>query len=233
VRSSIALREYLEKEKLLPDFSERDAVAGQDVGGGTSKSVFVARRGPLVGLPVAWTDSDSMDVAGRALELCTEQRAKALKYDAIGVGTGVAAGLARIRTKVDVQAINVGGTPTTTRWPDGKTAREKFSNLKAELWWTMRDRLRKTHEMWLFIQGSALGTRHDIEELLLLPPCADLRSQLSQPKYMITESGKIQIERKSQLRARGIASPDYAEALMLSFAPKPYRAKFGRTGGIF
>lgn len=233
VRSSIALRKYLEKEKLLPDFTKREAVAGLDIGGGTSKSVFITRRGPLAGYPVAWTDSDSMNIAGRAAELCSEARCKALKYDAIGVGKGVAAGLARIRTLVDVQAINVGGNPTTTRWPDGKIAREKFSNLKAELWWVMRDRLRRTHEHWLHIQGSALGMQHDVEDLLLLPESPDLRQQLSQPKFDTTETGRIQIERKSQLRARGVASPDFAEALMLSFAPKPQRARYARNGGIF
>jgi len=233
VRSSIALRAYLEKEKILPDFSKREAVAGLDVGGGTSKSVFIDRRGPLVGFPAAWKDSDSMDIAGRALELCQDRRCKALKYDAIGVGKGVTAGLARIASKVDIQPINVGGSPTSTVWDDGKSAREKFSNLKAELWWTMRDRLRRTHEHWLYVQGSALGIKHDIEDLLLLPNNPDLRAQLSQPKYGTTESGRIQIERKTQLRARGIASPDFAESLMLSLAPKPHRIRFGRSWGNF
>jgi len=233
IRSSVQLRRYLEKEGLLPDFKNRDAVAGLDVGGGTSKSVFTDRRGPLVGMPTAWTDGDSMNIAGRALELCSERRVKALKYDMIGVGKGVTSGLARIASRVDVQAINVGAHPTNTRGDDGKTARDKFANLKAELWWAMRDRLRRTHEHWLFVQGSALGIRHEIEELLLLPDSPELKSQLSQPKYGHTEAGRIQIERKIQMRTRGLASPDYAESLMLSFAPRPQRTVFKRTRGIY
>jgi hypothetical protein len=233
VRSSIFLRRWLEREKLLPDFKNREAVAGQDVGGGKSKSVFVDRRGPLVGMPSAWTDNDGMDIAMRALELCTERRCKAIKYDAIGVGQSVSTGFRHIRNKVDVQAINVGAHATRTLWPDGKTARDKFSNLKAELWWVMRDRLRKTHEHWLFTQGSSLGTCHDVDELLLLPDSPELKMQLSQPKYGSTESGKIQIESKTKLRTRGIESPDYAEALMLSFAPKPHRVSYGRSWGNF
>lgn len=233
IRSSVELRKYLEREGLLPDFSKRDAVAGLDVGGGTSKSVLIDRRGPLVGFPAAWTDGDSMNIAGTAANLCSERRCRALKYDSIGVGKGVTSGLRLIRTGLDVQAINVGSAPTNTVWDDDLPASKKFANLKAELWWTVRDRLYKTHQHWLYIQGSALGIKHEVEDLLLLPDSPELKSQLSQPKYQTTESGKIQIERKIQMRTRGLASPDFAEALTLSFAPRPARAVFTRTRGIY
>jgi hypothetical protein len=35
-------------------------------------------------------------------------------------------------------AVNVGDQPTDSRWPDGKTSKERFRNLRAELWWKQR-----------------------------------------------------------------------------------------------
>ena len=47
---------------------------------------------------------------------------------------------------------------------------------------------------------------------------AELASQLSTPKIERTGSGKIMIESKAKLAARGIKSPDRADAFVLTFA---------------
>ena len=46
--------------------------------------------------------------------------------------------------------------------------------------------------------------------------------QLSQPTYGFTEHGKLLIESKKSMRARGIKSPNDADALMLAFAPPQF-----------
>jgi len=61
---------------------------------------------------------------------------------------------------------------------------------------------------------------HDLQDLLFLPEDEALCAELSLPRYHHTETGKIQIESKRQLAARGVASPDHAEALVLTFAPR-------------
>jgi hypothetical protein len=45
---------------------------------------------------------------------------------------------------------------------------------------------------------------------------SQLISELSIPKIIRLELGKIKVESKDQLRARGVKSPDFADALVLS-----------------
>ena len=44
-------------------------------------------------------------------------------------------------------------------------------------------------------------------------------AQLSLPLYHRLSSGKIALERKEEMRRRGIKSPDWADALALSYCP--------------
>ena len=54
----------------------------------------------------------------------------------------------------EVVGVNVGQPPDKRKmWPDGKTSAEKFQNLRAELWWLLRDRLEKTYEHVLALEG--------------------------------------------------------------------------------
>jgi hypothetical protein len=229
VQASQALRRHLAENHSLPP--RYDGVAGLDVGAGTAKSVFCPRWGVLVGHTTSWTDADTTNTAARARILATEAPVPLVKFDAIGVGRGVSAALKRM-TGVEAHGINVGNPPTQRIWPDGKRSKDKFVNLRAELWWLVRERLRKTFEHWLYMNGQG-GQPYELADLLLLPDDSALCGQLSLPSYSVTESGKIAIERKSQLEARGIASPDFADALCLSFAPAPARARQGRTIGHF
>ena len=196
-------------------------VAGQDVGGGGSgKSVFVARAGPVVFPPIAWGDPNTTSTAVRSVEEARKAGAKVLNYDPIGVGLGVTStfqNLSDAKT-LTINAINSGQTPDKRRkWPDGKTSAEKFQNLRAELWWICRDRLQKTYEYVAWIEGDLeLGKEHPIDELLILPHDPTLAAQLSQPTWHPTSTGKIAIESKDDLKRRGIPSPDRADALIMT-----------------
>ena len=232
VRASVALRKQLTEDGLLPKIVEKSGIGGLDVAaGGTSKSVFVPRWGPLVGMPTSWTDEDTINTAHRAQELAHVSECYTVKFDSIGVGRGVSAALRRM-TGTRCQGVNVGDRPTRERWSDGKRARDKFTNLKAELHWTVRDRLRRTYEHWLHLAGEG-GIQHELDDLLLLPDDSNLCSELSLPRYTSTENGKTQIESKRQMAARGIASPDYADALILTFAPIPARKGSNRSVGLW
>jgi hypothetical protein len=231
VRVSQELRKFLKREGLLPHTD--DGVAGLDVGAGAAPSVFVARFGPMVEPTVAWTLDDSINTAGRAEELSIQAKCLIVKFDSIGVGRGVASAFKRLALNeagVRFQGVNSGDSPTRTKWPDKKRAKQKFVNLKAEMWWIMRDRLRATYEHWLHLNGEG-GIEHDLQDLILLPDDVDLASQLSLPQYMKTETGKIQIESKKSMAARGVLSPDHADALILTFAPVPVRRGSTSTVG--
>lgn len=69
----------------------------------------------------------------------------------------------------------------------------------------------KADEMW--------GNMKKGLEKLCLPYDADLRAQLTQREYGYTVAGhKINLESKSDMKKRGLASPDLADALALTFA---------------
>jgi phage terminase large subunit len=235
VRGSQALRRRLEKtpewRAHVARWKAKGGVGGLDVSGGKSYSVFVPRFGPLVENTVHWKDDDTTNTAGKAQQAAGETGVNVIRYDTIGVGKGVMSALKRIAGKA-TQPVNVGKAPTNRLWPDGKSAEEKFSNLRAEIWWTMRDKLRKTYEYWMFLEGHG-GQEYELDELMFLPDDASLAAELPRPGYSITESGKIQIEKKTRMEARGVRSPDHGDALSLTYAPPPAKARVGQTTGYF
>ena len=70
-------------------------------------------------------------------------------------------------------------------------------NKRAEMWWRMRE--------WLQKDGA-------------IPPNEDLRDDLTGPEYQFTTKGLVQLEKKEDMKKRGLASPDLADALALTFA---------------
>ncbi|MDB5531986.1 MAG: hypothetical protein JWO28_301 [Hyphomicrobiales bacterium] len=199
-----------------------DAVVGLDVGAGKAKSVAVVRRGAVVDRPLSRNAPDTTDTALWALDIARGCQARRLGFDAPGVGAGVASTLMkRPDDTLNVVPINTGDAPSDRRWPDGRTSREMFGNLKAELWWLCREALKRSHEHLLFLQQREGGRQHALTDLLALP-AGDAESdalalQLSLVTWERNERGRIVIEKKQALRRRGIASPDHADALMLTF----------------
>jgi hypothetical protein len=231
---------------------------GLDVGaGGTGKSSFVSRFGPLVRKPVSWGDPNTTVTAIKSVELAKAVGVEAVYYDTVGVGKGVSSTLALDPTvdaegsehigeggslqrraalnagkklKIPTYGVNTGQEPTHGIWPDGKRSRDKFVNLKAELWWIMRDRFQKTYEVVQYLKKKEDGHMHPLDELIVLPKDAfTLASQLSQVKVLSSQGGKLIMESKKQLESRGVKSPDEAEALSLTFFEQPVatRMKFG------
>jgi len=55
-------------------------------------------------------------------------------------------------------------------------------------------------------------------ETASIPDSEQLVQELSTPEYTTNGAGKTQLERKEHMKARGLPSPDIADALMLTFA---------------
>ena len=201
---------------------------GLDVGAGKAKSVAIPRRGPIVERPLSRSAPDTTDTALWALDLARERGLTQLNFDAPGVGAGVSSTLTKSEGKpagLVVVPVNTGIAPSKRIWPDGRTSEEIFGNLKAEIWWLCRTDLQRTHEHVLFLEGKEGGTEHPVTDLLALPsgdPDSDaLCLQLSLVKWARNERGKIVIEKKEALQRRGIASPDHADALVLTYVDAP------------
>lgn len=206
-------------------------IAGMDVGGGSDLSVFVVRQGPVVDMPTSWNDADLLNTADNAHALMRQHRADALNYDVFGLGQGVMAGLRRLPA-ARVRGVNTGQKPTKTYWDDKRSSQEKFLNLKAELWWLLRDRAHKTYQHYLASIGEG-GREYPMDELLFLPDHRELLAQLSQPRWFAMPGGKIRLETKDELAKRGVKSPDYADALALAFAPTMGEARAVDVRGFY
>src|SRR5271155_53030 len=114
-------------------------------------------------------------------------RVISVNVDAIGIGYNL--GLHLRDSGYPANNVNVGEAAPFNP--------ERFQNMKAELYWALRER---------FERGEIAGLT---DETTL--------SQLATIRYQYTPQGKVRIESNDDARKRGVKSPDRAEALMLCF----------------
>jgi phage terminase large subunit len=128
-------------------------------------------------------------------------RFDAVNVDVIGIGYYFAQAVRDAR--YPVQEVNVGNTPTEAppRSRPEDDPRERFLNLKAEVYWKARDILQAGPVPGLTDQATI--------------------GQLSTVRWSTNSRGKIVIESKEAMRDRGVRSPDRAEAFILAMIPPP------------
>jgi len=208
------VRAAVELNKRLKLPRSEHVIAGMDVAdGGACDNVLITRAGPIVDGVFARHEGGTTDIANWGRSTALSAKAKYLNYDAVGVGAGVAGTFkSQARTMalgLTAAGINVGSSPTEARWPDGRTSKEIFKNLRAELGWIMRTRFEKTFE---FVEQHI---EHPLDELISIPNNQRLIDELSSITYGTNSEGKIILDKKEKM----IRSPDYYEALSLTFAP--------------
>ncbi len=98
------------------------------------------------------------------------------------------------------------GFPVIDVSAGGKAANDaRFANLRAEMWWKMKE--------WLTERGS-------------IPDRDDIADDLAAPLYEFDSSNRLKLEKKEDMKARQLPSPDIADALALTFArPIPLAIK--------
>lgn len=74
--------------------------------------------------------------------------------------------------------------------------------------------------------------KEDYLESIILPNDDDLMAQLSIRRYSLTSKGKVLIERKKEMKKRGLPSPDRAEAVVMAFYEPPIIGVQFMKGGI-
>lgn len=186
---------------------------GVDVAAEGGDEFVIAKMCGMTG-SIVYTSKDNaspVEVAGRVLEAIQDAQRfhderqiytpVRVKIDAIGIGWGIAGLLEdwgkEGRHKATIVPVNVSQSAYD---------RERFSNQKAEMWWTARE----------LLQPDENG-----EQTLALDVDHVTQSQLAAPSYRSNSSGRLQIEGKEEMRKRGIGSPDRAEALLLAIFEPP------------
>lgn len=162
---------------------------------GNDDSALFLRKGNIVMDADFWHGNDTMESVGRVKRYIMDHGVDFSSIDEIGVGAGVVDRLQE--QKMSVAGVNVG---------EGATDKEHFRNLRAELYWNLRERFREG-------QISLSRLPSDVYERL--------SGELTSIRFKYTSKGQIQIESKDEMKKRLGRSPDFADALMLAFAPRP------------
>ena len=183
-------------------------VIGVDVARfGSDETVIAAVRcNSLVRLS-RFRQLDTVEVAGEVLKCCRKigirGEAITIAIDDVGVGGGVTDALMHAEEPtldLRILPVNAGVSPNDP---------EHYSNLRAELWFGLRD--------WLKDGGA-------------IPDDPDLQGDLATPKYSTDPRGRARVEGKPEIKKRLGRSPDLADALALAcYAVKHFGG--GGAGG--
>lgn len=147
--------------------------------------------------------NDTMEVAGQLIQQIEIQRSKHqdipiyVKIDCDGLGVGVYDRLCEVKFQKGWQHIEIiechfgahGGK-------NNETEPIEYSNSTGLMWGLIREKAR----------NGKLNLIYDDKQI----------SQLSNRKYRINSDGKIELERKEEMKKRGLSSPDKGDALGLS-----------------
>lgn len=187
-RVEMAMRRGLLKDDGAP------LVMGVDVARSLAgdQSVIRFRKGPDARSipPVKMRIPDLMQVAARVAEQIVAWRPAAVFVDVTGLGAGVVDRLHQLGHDM-VVGVNFAGRVDPT---PGQSA--LYANMRAKMWGGLKD--------WC-----ALGC---------LPDDPDLKADLTGVEYGYDSQNAILLERKQDMRKRGLASPDDGDALALTFA---------------
>lgn len=191
-------------------------VAGFDLcDGGVDAHALVGRKGPVVFAAKMWREGTTTQATQKAFRLCSIAGVETIVYDSVGVGAGARGEFDRLanlpdeKYKPEIRKFHGGKEPTSGFYAKDKKNKDMFVNIKAQMYWELRDRFFRTFEY------VTQGIQHDHATLISLPKNArQLHMELSQPTWSADRADARIIVDKSP---DGAASPNLADALMMSF----------------
>jgi hypothetical protein len=169
---------------------------------GMDSSALCKRKGNAVTEPIRlWRNLDTMQLTGAIKAEYDSTNEKPTEIFVDAIGLGAGV-VDRLRElELPAYGINVAESPAMGT---------QYLNLRSELWYKAKS--------WL--EG------RDVR----LPRDPVLKSELATVRYTYTSSGRVKIESKGELKKRGVASPDSADAFVLTFASDAGTAMGGRAG---
>lgn len=170
---------------------------------GSDRSALCKRQGNAILEPIkTWKNLDLMQLTGAVVAEYEVLSTNQRPREILVDSIGLGAGVVdRLRElNLPARGINVAESPAM-----GTT----YRNLKAELWHKAKAWL-EARDCWM-----------PKDELLV--------AELATVRYSFTSSGKIQIEGKDEIRKRGLASPDRADAFCLTFAGDAVIGAYGSS----
>ena len=163
---------------------------------GDDASIILPRKGLLIYPWEEFRKLNTIDLGGFINQTYQELNASGCAIDVIGVGAGVADWLEK-RNMSNLYQVNVSLASSNV---------EKFHRLRDELWVRVRDNC--LLGKYSFPTTKASGETESLGQ--------KLASELAAPKYKFNAHGGIVVESKKDMKARGIDSPNIADALCLT-----------------
>jgi hypothetical protein len=155
---------------------------------GNDQTVLLPRQGRKVLPAKKYRGLDTMKTADKVVEAITKDHVDYVMVDGTGVGGGVVDRLKQLGHGKILIEVNVGESADDDK---------KYFNKRAEIWGLMRE----------YLEAGAQ-----------LPKDDELRDDLTGIQYGYTAKQQLQLEKKEDMKERGLASPDCADALALTFA---------------
>lgn len=190
-------------KSLRPEmYQHAPKVLGVDVARfGDDQSSMAIRQGLVCLSMKKFRGLDLMTFAGLVAQAIETEEPEMTFVDQTGVGAGVVDRLRQLGIR-NVIGVDFGGSPLN---------KDLYANKRTEMWCLLCD--------WL--KGGAA-----------IPPDEELRGDLIAPEYGFTgDKGQMVLEKKADMKKRGLASPDCGDALALTFAA-PVRPSRNRPGGM-
>lgn len=175
-----------------PDFVDDRTVHGFcDFAAGGDENVFALRRGNKVTIVDAWREKDTMRAVARFITKFVEQKLRPEQISGDASGLGTPM----------IDAMSAAGWPVNRFHFGGRAQDEHYVNCAAEVWYS----------------GARMVERKEV----ILPDDERLRQQLLDRGRTYNTRGKLAVEDKEAMRARGADSPDRADAVLGAMRPAP------------
>jgi hypothetical protein len=156
---------------------------------GDDRTSIIFRQGRVAYGLESYTKKDTMEVTGIVHMLIEKHRPDKVFVDVGGLGAGVVDRLRELGHDKIVVGVNAGGKPLDE---------QKYSNKRAEMWGKLAD--------WL----------GDIP--VQIPDYNSLHADLCGIRYSFDSNSRLVMEKKEDMKKRGVRSCDEADSLGLTFA---------------
>ncbi|MFZ2981870.1 MAG: hypothetical protein WA085_12625 [Sphingobium sp.] len=154
---------------------------------GSDRSTFVLRQGLRVLKTKKFSKLDLMELVGHASMMIHEEKPDAVFVDAVGVGAGVYSRLAELFPNRSIIRVHSGAAAFD---------KETYANVRAEMWGNMRE--------WFTLEPQ-------------IPDSDEFAADLCAPGYSYDSARRVLLESKEKMKSAGVRSPDFADALAMTF----------------
>lgn len=171
---------------------------------GSDKSALAKKKGNVITEVKKWRGMDLMQLVGAIKSEYDAEETHDRPVSIYVDSIGLGSGVVDRLRELGLPAvgINVSETPAM---------KSSYVNLRAELWGKMKH--------WLEQRNCAI------------PKDDDLLADLTAPRYTFNSSGRLRVESKDEMKKRGLASPDMADACILTLAGDAAVGIYGSASG--